>query len=303
MQGFQMRTAAFGAAFLACGCAGGKGPSLLDSSAPSAFELDLAACILDPSCGHLFGVGHRGAGIQGPENTLYSISLAASFGMDVVELDVRPTADDVLVLMHDSSIDRTTNGSGDVGGMLLGELRGFEVVSMEEGVSNQPIPTFREALDALPVGMMANVDAKTDRWDLIYQDLLGAGKIGQVWVQTSSREETQIVFEAYPELMQMADAETMEELASLLPYRPPIVEIPWYVLGTELFEACAGEGIKPAQNALGMTDSAVLAEIEAGGDGSEALDRHIQRGSKIIQTDIPGIIGPLLAQENLVHGW
>ncbi len=85
-------------------------------------------------------VGHRGASAYEPENTLASIRRALDMGADAVEVDVRLSADGVPVVIHDDTVDRTTDGTGRVGDMSLDELRGLDAGGGER------IPTLGEAL-------------------------------------------------------------------------------------------------------------------------------------------------------------
>jgi glycerophosphoryl diester phosphodiesterase len=73
-----------------------------------------------------FVVGHRGAAGLEPENTIRSIQRAIDIGVDAVEVDVRRTKDGELVIMHDPSVDRTTNGKGRVSSLTLKELRALD---------------------------------------------------------------------------------------------------------------------------------------------------------------------------------
>ena len=68
-------------------------------------------------------IAHRGDSAHRPENTLASLAGALEVGATLVELDVQLTADGHVVVLHDSSLDRTTTGSGDVRRMTLGEVR------------------------------------------------------------------------------------------------------------------------------------------------------------------------------------
>ncbi len=83
-------------------------------------------------------ISHRGAGALAPENTLEGIRAAALCRADYVELDVRLSRDGELVLMHDESVDRTTNGKGLVEELDLAELKALRV-------RGQEIPTLGEA--------------------------------------------------------------------------------------------------------------------------------------------------------------
>src|SRR5262249_6466235 len=70
---------------------------------------------------------HRGEHLRHPENSLPAIQAAIDAGMDFVELDVRTTADGNLVLMHDRTVDRMTNGQGAVASMTLAEVRKLDL--------------------------------------------------------------------------------------------------------------------------------------------------------------------------------
>ena len=86
-------------------------------------------------------ISHRGAGALAPENTLEGIRAAALCRADYVELDIRLSRDGELVLMHDESVDRTTNGKGLVEELDLKELKALRV-------RGQEIPTLRRGLNS-----------------------------------------------------------------------------------------------------------------------------------------------------------
>ena len=85
-------------------------------------------------------VGHRGAPAQAPENTLLSFQRAIAIGVDWIEFDLRRTRDGVLVVIHDDTVDRTTDGRGKVGELTLNELR-----QLDAGVG-QKIPSLRQVI-------------------------------------------------------------------------------------------------------------------------------------------------------------
>ena len=84
--------------------------------------------------------GHRGAAGLEPENTLRSIQKAIDLGVDRVEIDVRVTRDGHLVVIHDETVDRTTDGHGYVKDLTFSELRRLDAGKGEK------IPTLEEAL-------------------------------------------------------------------------------------------------------------------------------------------------------------
>ena len=85
--------------------------------------LDLAARSRD---GRPFICGHRGARVHAPENSLAGFAMAAEMGADIIELDVRLTSDGALAIIHDATVDRTTNGTGRVADLSWDEVRALD---------------------------------------------------------------------------------------------------------------------------------------------------------------------------------
>lgn len=134
---------------------------------------------------------HRGGAVEFPENTLYAYKRSLEVGADVLEMDVYETADGQLVVLHDATIDRTTNGSGDVSSFTVEELKAFDAAhwfvagqgatadaaeadylwrGVATGEKAPPagfeandfrIPTLAETLDAFP-DTLINIELKPD---------------------------------------------------------------------------------------------------------------------------------------------
>jgi glycerophosphoryl diester phosphodiesterase len=77
-------------------------------------------------------ISHRGFSHKAPENTLASVAASIAIGADACEFDVRTTADGRVVLMHDATVDRTTNGTGKISEMLLADAQMRHLRSIEE---------------------------------------------------------------------------------------------------------------------------------------------------------------------------
>jgi len=86
-------------------------------------------------------IGHRGGRAYAPENTLAAFRNAIQMGSVWLEFDVQMTRDGVLVVMHDDTVDRTTNGHGAVADLTLDQIR-----SLDAG-QGEKVPTFQEVLD------------------------------------------------------------------------------------------------------------------------------------------------------------
>ena len=117
----------------------------------------------EPGCAgdaHPLVIAHRGSMFARPENTLAAFAWAADIGADMVELDVRFTADRHPVVIHDKTVDRTTDGRGSVDQMSLAALRSLNTRA------RLPIPTLDEALAfSRNSGMPVLIDLKDERPD------------------------------------------------------------------------------------------------------------------------------------------
>ena len=104
---------------------------------------------------------HRGASATHPENTLSALREAVRLGVQMIEFDLAMTKDGQLVLMHDATIDRTTNGSGRVADFTLAELQRLDAGSWHSPEhAGQHVPTFVEALNVMPANIWLNVHLK-----------------------------------------------------------------------------------------------------------------------------------------------
>ncbi len=88
---------------------------------------------------HPLVISHRACGGHAPENSLQGIRTAIELGAEGIEIDVQASADGVPVLMHDFTVDRTTNGKGAVADLTLDQLRGLEA-------GGEPVATLAEVL-------------------------------------------------------------------------------------------------------------------------------------------------------------
>lgn len=98
-------------------------------------------------------IAHRGASFLEPENTIKAIKMAVKMGADFVEVDVRKSKDNKLVIMHDEDIDRTTDGKGLVKDYMVSELKKFGAGKGER------IPTLDEVIECVKdrVGLVIEI--------------------------------------------------------------------------------------------------------------------------------------------------
>lgn len=104
-------------------------------------------------------IAHRGASARAPENTLASFKLAEEAGTDGVELDAKLTADGAVVVFHDITLERTTNGAGRLSQQSLSHLRELDAGSHYAGAfRGEKIPLLEEVFEAVGNRLMINIE-------------------------------------------------------------------------------------------------------------------------------------------------
>lgn len=113
---------------------------------------------------------HRGASASAPENTLAAFELALRQGADGIELDAKLTADKQVVVIHDQTVNRTTEGSGRVREITLADLRRLDAGShFDVAFQGEPIPTLEEVFKA--VGQLTYVNVELTNYASPFDDL------------------------------------------------------------------------------------------------------------------------------------
>lgn len=106
-------------------------------------------------------IGHRGSSAHAPENTLPAFHLALEQGADGIELDVMLSKDQKLIVIHDSTLERTTNGQGKVPNHTAAELRELDAGAwFSEAYNNTPLPLLDEVYEQLGGKFLINVELK-----------------------------------------------------------------------------------------------------------------------------------------------
>lgn len=138
---------------------------------------------------------HRGARSEAPENTIPSFARAIQRSADGVELDVQCTCDGHLVVIHDETLERTTNGTGWVKDYTLDELRALDASAGMAGFPDARIPTLGEVLALLaPTDVRANIELKNSTVDypgledMVWSEVRSAGMSDQVVLSSFSPE-------------------------------------------------------------------------------------------------------------------
>ena len=238
---------------------------------------------------------HRGARLRAPEDTLPAFEDAFDLGVDIVEMDVRDTADGQYVIMHDPTVDRTTNGTGYVSDMTLDQIEALLVNDSAWGGAHGElrVPTFAQALEVvLARGGQAYLDMKTDKVEGAIAVVVAEGAEAACFAYSDNPEKLARVRAASPNVRIQPSTSSVEATQALIDFFDPDPEHIELALGGFTAGNIAliqSVGAVISMDALGPRD--VLALF--GYDG--AWYELAAAGVRIIQTDLPGILVPYRA--------
>lgn len=150
------------------------------------------------------------------ENSLAAINASLADGAAFVEIDVARTADGVLVLMHDDTVERTTTGTGHVVDMTYDELAALTLVDVDGRDTGEPVPTLAEALEALDGRGFAQIDRKRPvTFDEIADVIEAANATDRVMVITYSIEQAIALSRRLPGVMVSTGIDSRDDVAAL----------------------------------------------------------------------------------------
>ena len=111
---------------------------------------------------HILNIAHRGASAAAPPNTLAAFEKAVELGADGIEFDVHLSADGVPVIIHNFTVDGTTDGSGRVADMTLAQLKQLDAgFHFDPAFAGERIPTLEEVLETVGSRLLLNIELKT----------------------------------------------------------------------------------------------------------------------------------------------
>ena len=147
------------------------------------FSLVLADdAVVMPTCGVC---AHRGDKQYYPENTIPAFESAVRKGAQMIELDVKLTKDGKMVIMHDPTVNRTTNGTGAVAELTFDEIRSLDAgVKFDPKFAGTKVPTLEEALDCIPNNIWINVHSASNAAVPAAKLIAEKGRLPLVFFQT-----------------------------------------------------------------------------------------------------------------------
>ncbi len=139
----------------------------------------------NPKSDYVFVIAHRADWRNFPENSLEAIESAIKMGVDIVELDIHRTADGKLVVCHDSSINRTTNGKGKIKELTLDYIRSRYLRAGHGATTRYKMPTLEEALDVCKGRVLINLDKGINYYDQVMEMLIERKMADQVIIKST----------------------------------------------------------------------------------------------------------------------
>jgi glycerophosphoryl diester phosphodiesterase len=220
----------------------------------------IETCLGNPDCTQTLTVSHRGNSSfvpYAPENTLVAYDIAWKMGADSVEVDVQSTKDGELVIMHDDTVDRTTNGSGRVEDMTLAQIKALKVISYNKDVPHQQVPTFRETLAYMKGKTMIYVDIKTTDIAKLVEEIQQEDMIESAYLLIYSVAEGYAARSQNSFVSLLAAAHTKEQVQEFIDALSPIVmfEMLYDDITPDMAELIHSKGIKIHMDALGEFDA------------------------------------------------
>lgn len=249
-------------------------PGTATSAVTDATHLErVRACVYDVSCTRLLVAAHR-MGFKGPfENTLWALNQNSGKTTDLLEFSVRETWDGRPIVIHDDTVDRTTNGSGRVRWHTLAQIRQLRIKGME----TERIPTLEEVLDAARGRVFLIVSVKSASVLTVWRAIKSQGLTQQVILflykpRWQSRELNQLLAEGENILFmpRLHKGESLDALIDLF-YRPPqFVHIDQATLTQDTLAGLARREIRAYMQFPWRDTIAELRQI-----GRELLDKRV----------------------------
>jgi glycerophosphoryl diester phosphodiesterase len=254
----------------------------------------------NPNDKNVMVAAHRGDWRNAPENSLQGYKLAIEMGVDIIEVDLNKTSDGVIVIMHDETIDRTTNGKGKPSDYTLEQLKKFHLRNGLGVITDHTIPTLEEVMLLAKGKILVNLDKSYPFYNEAYQVLKKTGTLQQAIFKTDASYRD--VRFRYPAIL---DSITFMPVVYLdKPTAKPIIDEYQKEIKPVAFElifqkdtsAILSNNTFIPQQGSKIWINALWASLNAGHDDDLAVEKGdiknswewlINHNAKIIQTDRP----------------
>lgn len=258
--------------------------------------------VLDFAPADCLVIAHRGSWVRAPENSLLAIREAGALGVGMVEIDARQTADGAILVIHDDTLDRTTQSRGAVAEQDSATIRALRLRESGGGddapLTDERVPTLLEALEeARGHGLLVNVDTKSAaELPAVTREILRGGFAGDVVVKAELTPADLARLPAdhsafgplpFMPLLKSQKGRFAEDLAHFAHLNPFMIEaMPACVEDLEAgMEAALSLGVRLWLNTLDVSHMTDFNDTAARQDADAIWGRLLDLGVGAIQTD------------------
>lgn len=226
-------------------------------------------------------IAHRGDHLEVPENTLAAYTKAIEHGADYVEIDLRTTKDGRLVIMHDATVDRMTNGKGKVNELTYDEIRALRISDKSKpSGKTYTVPSFNEVLNLCKGYINIYLDFKDADPAEAYQQIIHAGMQHNVVVYLNKDEQYAQWQHTAPQMPLMCSLpDTIKNAASVKQFL------------TTFHVAITDGSLSDYSDDMLLTATennvAVWLDVQSSNEGPADWDKLLSKGIKAMQTDHP----------------
>lgn len=255
-------------------------------------------------------IAHRGNWRDAPENSIPAIKQAIEIGVDIVEIDLQKTKDGKLILMHDKSINRTTDGEGKIADITLDSLKTFHLKNGMGRTVDHRIPTLQEAMQASKNKVLVNLDKSYDYFDQVDSILKETGtknqvivKGGKPWHQVKEEFSQYLDEIIFMPIVHLQDSDVEKIIDEYLEeYQPAAIE---FVFKNEKspvldkFKKIRKKGSRVWVNSLWASLNAGYEDEMAVKHTDSIYGWYVKKGVNMIQTDRPRLLLKYLQKKQL----
>ncbi len=272
------------------------------SERPCQCSEKILAQLYETTNNYVFVAAHRGDWRNAPENSIQALKNAIEMGVDIMELDLKKTKDGHLIIMHDNTVDRTTNGTGNPANYTLDEIKELRLKNGLGRVTHHSIPTLREMLLVAKGKILIDIDKGYKYYPEVIRELKKTGTMNQIIYNIAPNVSYDSVISCYDKLEEdilimpvinfsLPDAKFV--LDSYTQHKntiyQPIFDKDDYGLVNEILE------LHKDGNQVWI--NSMWASLNGGHDDDRALEDPdgswgwlIDHGASIIQTDRPALL-------------
>jgi glycerophosphoryl diester phosphodiesterase len=230
----------------------------------------------------LMVIAHRAANQNFPENSIPAIEEAIRLGVDIVELDIRVTADGVVVLMHDQTVDRTTTGKGDIEKLTYSYLQTLYLLH-DGQPTKEKIPTLQEALKVTKGRIMVDMDMKTDQVEDVLKVVTAMDVVDELLFFDSDWDVLAELKANLPGAYIMPRTYKAKEIKKAVKkFNPRVVHIDPGFYTPKTVKMARKFGVRLWINALGDIDRKMQVNPDP-----EWAKEWLGKGATMVQTDLP----------------